>query len=885
VRTSDRSGLVENVEANTRADSARAPLDRLAERESGLWRVVLVLLVILAMGVAAISWPGIQTIPWKLDALPIGLVLIISLFAAYAWSKRQEMAELRWRVSSLESRSPAQPNFEKTDQLFQMVQRSQQGYRDLIDTFDDLLFSASLDGRILAANRSFADLFGRAFPEIVGRRLDEFVDLPVGDGRAAALQALPRLLETRRWSGVLRVTMKHDASTRYFRCSVQTLSRDRQDHGLCVLARDITKEREDEARFTELFETLQAGVYLASAEGKLENVNPALVRMLGYEDSEELLGRSLSDFLIENGRQESGLPQGTTDQDAGGREAMFRRRDGSTVSCLHASALVRDPAGKVCRQQGSLIDITERCEIEKRLYREQQFARRLVESFPDLVLAVDREGRYTFVSPRAKELLGVPPEELLGRSLTEQIDFQDRKEVRALLDSIVSGQSPNTVVEYRVERRDGEVRLFRATASPLFDSDGRIEGVIASARDITDSKRSEQQFIQTERLAAMGQMIAGVAHELNNPLTAVLGVTELLRDSATEDSARRQLEIAHRQARRAAQIVQSVLTFSRPPQPRKTCVNLGELIQRSLSLHEHSLRSNSITAEFTAKPDLPLVLADVSQLTQVFLNLIANAEQAIGEIRPYGTIRIRVASLGDRVLATFQDDGVGIRREILPRIFDPFFTTKRPGRGTGLGLSICMAILREHGGQIEAQPLADGGSVFTVSLPTATGTSTFLVEPVSKAAEIPAPAADRISGSSVLVVDDEESMRELVREGLSLRGLRVDVAATGEEALSLMNRRRYDAVICDLNLRGNGAGPALSGRQLYAQVGNASSSDPSEKPFFVFMTGELLDQAEDLLKQGASLLQKPFRISELLSLLAEVLPKAAPDAEPTSKVN
>ena len=156
-------------------------------------------------------------------------------------------------------------------------------------------------------------------------------------------------------------------------------------------------------------------------------------------------------------------------------------------------------------------------------------------------------------------------------------------------------------------------------------------------------------------------------------------------------------------------------------------------MQRTLQLHEHSLRSNNIRVDLAARPDLPTVLGDSNQLTQVFLNLIVNAEQAIREIREQGTLRIRLGVVGDRVLITFQDDGVGIRRETLPRIFDPFFTTKRPGRGTGLGLSICMAIIREHNGDISAQALPDGGSVFTVSLPVCTQAAA-LVETDSLAA-------------------------------------------------------------------------------------------------------------------------------------------------------
>src|SRR5690348_14133872 len=202
---------------------------------------------------------------------------------------------------------------------------------------------------------------------------------------------------------------------------------------------------------------------------------------------------------------------------------MLRRSDGSALAAIHASALIRDTAGRVRRRQGPLVDITERRQIETRLQREQEFARRLVESFPDLVIALDRKGRYTFVSPRSKELLGFAPEELIGSSFIEHLEAHSRREVQSFLDTIISGQCSNGSAEFLARRGDGETRLFRATASPLMDLSGQIAGVIAAARDTTDSKRMEQQLIQNERLAAMGQMIAGVAHELNNPLTAVLG--------------------------------------------------------------------------------------------------------------------------------------------------------------------------------------------------------------------------------------------------------------------------------------------------------------------------------------------------------------------------
>jgi PAS domain S-box-containing protein len=883
ITSSQRSAT--DVDARLSPNSSPVPPDRLAAREGRLWLLAVILLISLAVGLALVSWQPIHLLPWKLDALPFGLVLLVSLFGAYAISRWREMAQLRGLVHDL-SHQPQSPAAGQVEKLFEIVERSQRGYRDLIDTFDDFLLSLSLEGEILAANRSFAELLGRPFSEVVGHRLDEFLEL--ADSASASLQReLISLQERRKRSGVLRIRVKHESSPRYLQCTTHALIREGAQQGVCILARDITSERESEARFKDLFETLQEGVYLADTDGKLEDVNPAFVRMLGYENRAQLLGHPLSEFFLQPEGWEIERRQLAQSDVVNSHEAMLRRSDGSALAALHASAQIRDTAGRVRRRQGTFVDITERRQMETRLQREQEFARRLVESFPDLVIALNREGRYTFVSPRSRELLGFAPDKLIGSSFSEQIEPHSRKEVQAFLDSIISGVCSNGSTEFLIRRNDGETRLFRATASPLMDVSGRIAGVIAAARDTTDSKRMEQQLIQNERLAAMGQMIAGVAHELNNPLTAVLGVTELLRDSTEDDSARRQLEIAHRQARRAAQIVQSLLTFSRPPQPRKICLNLSELIQRSLQLHEHSLRSNRITVDFAAQPDIPLVLGDASQLTQVFLNLIANAEQAIREVRDHGSLRIRVSRAADRVVATFQDDGAGITREILPKIFDPFFTTKRPGRGTGLGLSICLAILREHNGEIEGQPSPQGGSLFTTWLPIAQGTALFLAEPREGAAESASKEISKegAAGHAILVVDDEESIREMIREGLSARGFNVQTAASVEEALALLGRHSFHAVLCDLNLRA-GAGAESSGLGLYAAVMNGTRSG-EHKPFFLFMSGELAAAAvtEQLAHAGAQTIQKPFRISDLIAILSNALRKSPSGAAQFSSVN
>jgi two-component system NtrC family sensor kinase len=307
--------------------------------------------------------------------------------------------------------------------------------------------------------------------------------------------------------------------------------------------------------------------------------------------------------------------------------------------------------------------------------------------------------------------------------LGERTHVDDRHILLNLHREMMQGKRTYGTVEYRTLHRDGSWRTVRASASPLCDASGHIIGVIASARDMTDLKKLEQQVSQSERLAAMGQMIAGVAHELNNPLTAILGINDLLREKAADESMQRQLELIQKQARRAAEIVQNLLTFSRPRAPRRTPIRLHDLVLHTIQLHEYSLQVNNVHVDYHAEPSLPPVLGDSNQLIQVFLNLIVNAEQAIREVRDYGKLRVCLEPVENSVQLSFQDDGPGIPPPILPRIFDPFFTTKRPGRGTGLGLSICMAIMREHGGNIEARTQPEGGALFTLTFPAAAAES------------------------------------------------------------------------------------------------------------------------------------------------------------------
>jgi PAS domain S-box-containing protein len=857
---------------DARRSAIASSFERFERRQNELWRLTFLVLFLLGLAYAWTSWGSIRSLALRFEALPIGLVVLVALFSAYMWKKTREISELRGLLRGIEERDAQPPSDRQLDQLFDIISKSQQGYRDLIDSFDDLLLAVSVEGKIRAVNRSFSDLVQTPFQEIIGKPLSEFIEESTGDGPELLKRAMPRFMERRQWTGIVQVRLKNQKSPFYFDCVAHAMLRDDQIHGITVLARDVSALRRNETRFTELFETLQEGIYITTPDGRILDANPALVHMLGYESKEELLKRQVPEILVDPAERKSLMEQVERQPMIQGREVTLLRKNGSSIVCLNTAAAVRDNAGKVVRYQGAVMDITERREIERRLRQQQEFARRLVDNFPDLILVLDTNAQYTFVSPRSREILGYEPQDIAAMGFAHCAHPEEMPAVKSLYDDIVRGRQVFASMEVRVRHKQGDWRRILFNFSPLSDERGDIEGVVLSGRDITDLKRLEEQLIQAEKLAAMGQMLAGVAHELNNPLTAVLGVTELLRERAGPDeSFKRQLELTHRQARRAARIVQNLLEFSRPASPQKKLLDVNNLIERTLQLHEHSLRRNNIEVDFHPQTGLPGIVGDANQLIQVFLNLVTNAEQAIREVREAGRLQIRLGRSGNRLRITFQDDGVGILPEALPRLFDPFYTTKRPGGGTGLGLSICMSIIREHGGTIEAEALPAGGSAFTVFLPAAPSEK---LEAPSAPSESGASSEDAsngpveiLKGRAVLVLDDEESLRMLLQEGLSSQGLRVECAATVEEALVCLQRSSFDMLLCDLHLSAGGF--FVDGRQAAAQILDAAGP---QKPLVVYMTGDVMDSATGNSGRGEpNFLQKPFRISEVIAFFKEVL--------------
>jgi signal transduction histidine kinase/CheY-like chemotaxis protein len=382
-------------------------------------------------------------------------------------------------------------------------------------------------------------------------------------------------------------------------------------------------------------------------------------------------------------------------------------------------------------------------------------------------------------------------------------------------------------------------------------------------RTVETLKTTQAQLVQSEKLSGIGEFVAGVAHELNNPLSAVMGFSELLANSGSDPQQKRHLEMVYKSAQRCQKIVQSLLSFARRHQPERKLSNVNALVENTVEFLQYQLRTSNIEVIKRLDPGLPQAMLDPHQLQQVFLNLINNARQAIEAHQPTGQITITTRACGQTLQFVFQDNGPGIAAENLSKVFDPFFTTKEVGKGTGLGLSLCYGIVREHGGTIIVSSPPGQGAMFTIDLPmVAEGP---LVAEGKKIAEERPTVGGEGAGKKVLVIDDEEPILEMVRAALSRQGYQVDVARDGESALRRLNQTPYDLALCDWKM------PGLNGQQVYERL---SVSNPVLSERMIFITGDVINEkAQEFLNARKKVcLAKPFSLAEFRAAVAQALP-------------
>ena len=453
--------------------------------------------------------------------------------------------------------------------------------------------------------------------------------------------------------------------------------------------------------------------------------------------------------------------------------------------------------------------IVDRERTEEALQESEERYRALIARAYYGIYRSSADGRFLEVNPAMVKMLGYESAEELMRVDVASL-YADPKDREKLVSAAQAHEKIPESMELRWVTRDRRPITIRSTTQPSYGPDGKFQYFEGIVEDITDRRRQEEMLRRSERMAGLGTTLAGVAHELNNPLTAVIGFAQIMLKTARDEEDRIGLETIHREALRASRIVKDLLTFTRRQEgTRVEPIDLNAVVEYILSTRRYALETRGVRCILSLEPSLPAVAGDRSQMEQVLLNLLVNAEQALTEALdapattgtdgyPRGAIGISTERDGDDVVVQLSDTGCGIAPGDLTRIWDPFWTTKAEGEGTGLGLSVVHGIVGAHGGTIEVTSDVGGGTTFTIRLPVAPEapppkrvTSTGLV--VGESAANPL---------DILVVDDESSITAFLSQYLGSRGHAVLAAHSGNEALSLAKQGAFDVVVCDLRMPG-----------------------------------------------------------------------------------
>jgi PAS domain S-box-containing protein len=494
---------------------------------------------------------------------------------------------------------------------------------------------------------------------------------------------------------------------------------------------------------------------------------------------------------------------------------------------------------------------------EERWKQVEAELRSVLDSVDGGILLLDLTGRIRFANARFAQFFG-----LSSPRLSQITAFED---LARLVESRfshpgafagprrASAEKAGEAVQDELEMVRPGHKVLERFSRPVLDPEGRRLGWLEHYRDITSQRQLQSKLVQTEKMAAVGQLVSGIAHELNNPLTAIMGYAQLLLGHGLRPAQLSEAKKIFQEAERARRIVKNLLFFAREAKPERTRVDLNEIVERTLALRSYELKIENIVVECSLADSLPPTLADPYQLQQVVLNLLVNAEQAILQGRGHGRIAIHTRRLtGDRLALEVADDGPGIPREIASRVFDPFFTTKPPGVGTGLGLSIVYGIVKEHAGEVYVESPRGGGAKFIVELPivavSAKNAPPKALESDSLRHEVPA--------GRILVVEDEPAVAQLIVDVLRGEGHHVDSVLDSQEALARLSRGRYDLVLSDLRM------PRLDGRAFYEALVSAGSP---MRDRIIFTTGDTLAPStlEFVEKYGLPFLAKPFLVEEL----------------------
>lgn len=596
---------------------------------------------------------------------------------------------------------------------------------------------------------------------------------------------------------------------------------------------------------TNLLDFLSDGVLTTDNDDRITYANRAATELLG-RDPDELVGQKLLSLFKRDSSDVVTFAQSAA-------------RDGLT-QCYDAEVAGRDckvsigsaPLKVATGTIGTILtlrDVTDMRRAHQEVARSEARYRHLFEDASDAIMTFDSLGRFTSVNDAGEQISGYLRDELIGKFFGPLLPISELPKAVLEFRKALSGQPGQ--FESVVVRKDGERRHITIT----YSCPQRSREVLCLIRDATEEKQLQQQLVQSEKMGAIGQLVSGVAHELNNPLASITAFAQLmLSDGNLNKDDRHATETIASEARRAARIVHNLLTFARQHKAEKTYADVNQVIENTLELRGYDLNSRGIQIERSYAEPPPSTMLDAYQLQQVILNLVTNAEQAMASFeRTHHRLTVRTRRDAETIHIEVEDTGPGIPPDNLERIFNPFFTTKSDGHGTGLGLSISLGIISEHGGRIWAENAAGTGARFCVALPLVDSA------PASESAEPEAKVAGA-KNLEILVVDDEAPIRVALARLLEKAGHTVVVVDSGSKALEAARDRMFDAVFLDIRM------PDISGQTVFRQW---ESRRPDLAERVVFLTGDIV--SEDLFQfltgTGRPFIAKPFDLDVVLQSL------------------
>jgi PAS domain S-box-containing protein len=598
---------------------------------------------------------------------------------------------------------------------FSQLERSKRQWVEDIDAISDYIVVHDRAWNIVRTNRSLASHLGVPPVALVGEAMSSLRQI----AETGSDLPCPFCRDTQR----SREEYVAASAERIFLVSTsRTPGVSDDDTRTIHVLKDITDRREAERRYRELFDSIQEGLFFATPDGRFLDVNDAMVRMLGYGSREELLRADVSPHLYPAPEAREKFLRALAERGVlRNYEETLRRKDGTLLHTLQNITAVRDARGRIAQIRGLMLDVTEQKTFQSQLQRERDFNQKILNTTQSMILVLDTAGLISYANRRCYEA-GYQESELIGHRLVDWVEASHRDDFDAALETTANGHQVENV-ELRVRRGDGSMGHFSISLSPMRDEQNAVNSVVVVMTDITDAALLQAKLAHSEKMATIGRLVSGVAHEVNNPLAAILGFTDLLLENPEMPlSAREDLQIILQETQRTKDIVQDLLSFARQRPVQRELVQVNNVLRQTIKLRSYDFASHGVEVLEDFEESLAPALGDSQQLQQVFLNILNNAYDAVQEASQRGRIKIHTRRQAEMIEVAISDNGTGIADP--QRIFDPFYTTKQVGKGTGLGLSICYGIVRAHGGEIQCWTNEDGaGSTFVVRIPVATEAS------------------------------------------------------------------------------------------------------------------------------------------------------------------